>query len=132
MNSDQFNSIDYEDIPSLVTHYYVTAGYNFTLNKDFELKSNLLLKYTNHVMPQGDLSVITYYKKLFGLGVAYKSLGFASAILQYNNHDALIFGYAFDFSLGPIQKYTKGSHEIMIQYKFKTAKKNKKPAASID
>jgi len=131
-NSNQFNSIDYKDVPSLVTHYYLTAGYNFMINSDFDLKSNLLFKYTNNVIPQGDLSVIAYYKNLFGLGVAYKSFGFVSAILQYNNHDALIFGYAFDFSLGPIQNYTKGSHEILIQYRFDTPKNNKKSAASFD
>ena len=63
MNSDQFNSINFENAPSMVTHYYLTTGYEFQLKNDFSLKTNLLLKYTNNVMPQGDLSVSCFYKK---------------------------------------------------------------------
>jgi type IX secretion system PorP/SprF family membrane protein len=118
MNSDQFNSINFSDAPSLVTHYYLTAGYNFELKNDFSLKPSMLLKYTNNVMPQADVSLICYYKNMIGLGAAYKSLGFASTFLQYNYKDAVLVGYGFDFSLNPLQQYSKGSHEIMIQYRF--------------
>lgn len=118
MNSDQFNSINFENAPSMVTHYYLSAGYKFDLKNDFSLKPSILLKYTNNVTPQGDISLICFYKEMIGLGAAYKSLGFASSFVQYNYKDAVVIGYAFDFSLNPLQQYSKGSHEIMIQYRF--------------
>lgn len=132
MNSEQFNSIGYEDAPSLVTHYYLSAGYNVKLNKDFNLKPSILLKYTSDVLPQADISVSTFYKDIVGLGVSYKSFGFASTFIQYNYYDAVVIGYAFDFSLGPIQQYSKGSHEIMIQYRFNIKKKGIKDAPSLE
>ncbi|MBD3637392.1 MAG: type IX secretion system membrane protein PorP/SprF [Crocinitomicaceae bacterium] len=122
VNSDQFNSINFSDAPSLVTHYYFTSGYKFNLKNDFSLKPSLLLKYTNNVIPQVDVSVSTFYKDMIGIGLAYKSLGFLSAFVQYNLKDVVLFGYGFDFSMNPLQQYSKGSHEIMIQYRFGTNK----------
>lgn len=118
MNNEQFNSINFEEAPSLVTHYYLTAGYKFELKNDFTLRTDFLLKYTSKVWPQGDVSVTSFYKDMIGLGLAYKSLGFASTFIKYNYKDAILFGYGFDFSTNPLREYSKGSHEIMIQYQF--------------
>jgi hypothetical protein len=96
----------------------LTSGYDFELKNDFSLRPSVLLKYTTNVIPQMDLSVVTYYKDMIGLGLAYKSLGFVSTFLQYNYNDAVLVGYGFDFSVNPLQQYSKGSHEIMIQYRF--------------
>lgn len=118
LNNEQFNSINFDDAPSLVTHYYLASGYKFDLGGDFNLKPSLLLKYTKGPWPQIDLSVSSFYRDMIGLGVAYKSLGFASAYLQYNYKNAVLFGYGFDFTTSRIREYSKGSHEIMIQYQF--------------
>ncbi|UKN03056.1 type IX secretion system membrane protein PorP/SprF [Paracrocinitomix mangrovi] len=118
VNSDQFNSINFSDAPSLVTHYYLTAGYHFRFKNDYSLKPSILLKYTNNVVPQGDLSLAMYYKDMIGIGLGYKSLGFLSTFIQYNLKDAVLFGYGFDFSMNPLQQYSNGSHEILIQYRF--------------
>lgn len=120
INSEQFNSISFDDAPSLVTHYYLTAGYRFDLKYDISIKPSLLLKYTDNAPPRGDISLTTYYKEMIGVGIAYKSLGFLSTFLKYNYKDAVVFGYGFDFSFNPIRKYSKGSHEFMIQYRFGT------------
>lgn len=118
INADQFNTINFENAPSLLTHYYLSAGYTANLNDDFSLKTNLLVKYVRNVLPQADISVMASYKNVAGLGVAYKSLGFISAFFQYYYKEAIAIGYAFDFSMNPLQGYTKGSHEIMLQYRF--------------
>ncbi|MBD3637805.1 MAG: type IX secretion system membrane protein PorP/SprF [Crocinitomicaceae bacterium] len=132
MNTDQFNTVNFENAPSLVTHYYLSAAYDFDLKNEFSLKPSVLVKYTNNVLPQGDVSLICYYKDMIGLGAAYKSLGFASTFLQYNYKDAVIVGYAFDFSLNPLQQYSKGSHEVMVQYRFNTPEKKFKDKPSLN
>lgn len=118
VNSDQFNSINFSNAPSLVTHYYFSTGYNFKTKGDLSIKPSVLVKYTNNVTPQVDVSVAGWYKQMVGLGIAYKSLGFLSTFIQYNMKDAIVFGYAFDFSMNPLQQYSSGSHELMIQYRF--------------
>jgi len=131
INANQFNSVNFTNAPSLVSHYYATTGYKFRLDNDFSLKTALLLKYTNNVKPQLDISLLGYYKNTIGLGVAYKSLGFASAFLQYNYKDAVVFAYGFDLSLNPLYQHSKGSHEIMLQYRFGFKSRIPKDAPSI-
>lgn len=132
VNADQFNSANFQDAPSLMTHYYLTAGFKTELNEDFSLKTALLMKYVKNVKPQADISLMALYKNMFGLGVSYKSLGFVSTFLQYNYKDAVVFGYAFDFSTNPLQGYSKGSHEILLQYRFGLDPFDLKGKASID
>jgi len=117
MNSDQFNSINFSDAPSLVTHYYFTSGYQFKLNNKYSLKPSILFKYTNNVKPQLDVSVAMYYDNKVGVGLAYKSLGFLSLFMKYNIKDVFVLGYGFDFSMNPLQQYSSGSHELMLQYR---------------
>jgi len=117
--NDKHNvSIDREDMPSLVSHYYLSGGYNFELNNEFDLRTIMLGKYTPNVIPQGDINVTAVYRKLVGLGLGYKSLGFASINALYNYKELFSIGYAFDFTLTRVANYSQGSHEIMLRYAF--------------
>lgn len=119
-NTWDFHSLNLENIPMLVSHYYLSAGYNFELNDQFDLKANTLLKYTNHVTPQADINATCTYNKLIGFGMGYKSLGFASAYLQYTYDQTVMISYAYDMSLNPMREYSRGgTHEIMIKYTLK-------------
>lgn len=115
-NNDSPISIESANLPSIVSNYYLTGGYKFPLNNDFEMQINLLGKYTPRVTPQGDLNVMATYKKLIGLGIGYKTLGFATTYLQYSYEDIIKIGYAFDFTLSDVANHSNGSHEIMIKY----------------
>lgn len=110
-------SISAESLPSMVSNYYFTFGYKSDLNDEFQMQVNTLGKYTAHVMPQGDINVMTTYNNMIGLGVGYKSLGFATTYLQYTYDDVVTIGYAFDFTLSEIAKYSNGWHEILIKYR---------------
>lgn len=117
--NDKHNvSINKDDLPSLVSHYYLSGGYNFELSNEFDLRTSLLTKYTPNVIPQGDINVMAIYKKMIGLGIGYKSLGFGSVNALYNYKEVFSFGYSFDFTLTRIADYSKGSHEIMLRYSF--------------
>lgn len=122
-NSPDFHTINNSSVPMLVSHYYLTAGYKFDLNEDFKMKTNTLLKYTRNVWPQIDLNATCVYREAFGLGLGYKSLGFATAYLQYIFDKTVMISYAFDFSLNPIAEYARGgTHELMIKYQIKPRK----------
>ena len=118
-NNSSLLSIAAESLPSVVSNYYFTFGYKFDLNDQFQMQINTLGKYTANVMPQGDINVMTTYNKIIGLGVGYKSLGFATTYLQYTYDDVVTIGYAFDFTLSDIAKYSNGSHEILIKYRLR-------------
>lgn len=122
-HSTDFHTINSTTIPMLVSHYYLTAGYKFKLNDQFDLKTNTLVKYTRNVTPQADINATCVYNKAVGFGLGYKSLGFASAYIQYTYDNTVVISYAFDYSLNPVGQYARGgTHELMIKYQFK--KKN--------
>lgn len=125
-NSTDFHSINSSTIPMLVSHYYLTGGYKFRINDQFDLKTNTLLKYTKGVTPQADINATCTYNKSIGLGLGYKTLGFASAYVQYTYDNTVVISYAFDYSVNPIGQYARGgTHELMIKYHI-----NKKKASS--
>ena len=115
-NNETALSINAPQFPSVVSNYYLSAGYRFDVGNTFELQFNVLGKYTSHVRPQGDISVMGTYRKMIGLGLGYKSLGFGSVFLQYTYGEIVTIGYAFDMTLTDMSRYSNGSHEIMIQY----------------
>lgn len=121
-NNDSPLAINAEKLPQIVSNYFLTAGYKFDINDEFKMQVNLLGKYTPHVLPQGDLNVMATYIDMIGLGVGYKSLGFATTYLQYTYDDAVTIGYAFDFTLSKMADYSSGSHEIMIKYRLPSKK----------
>lgn len=124
-NSPDFHSINAPNLPMLTSHYYLTAGYEFDLKNDFTLNANTLIKYTRNVIPQGDINLTGYYKKMVGLGFGYKSLGFFSSYVQYCYDNAVTIGYAFDLSLNPMNQYSRGgTHELMVKYTLKPRTSN--------
>lgn len=126
-NSPDFHSISSDNMPMLVSHYYLTGGYKFRINEDFGMRTNTLLKYTPRVWPQLDLNATCTYRDMIGLGVGYKSLGFLSTYLQYTYDQVVVISYGFDFSLNPMAEYARGgTHELMIKYQIPKRKSTSK------
>ena len=122
INGDQFNTVNFADAPSMVTHMYFNTGYTFHLKNKVDLIPALLAKYTANAPPRIDLSFTCMYHDMLGFGMAYKSLGFVSVFMKYQLKELFQIGYGFDFSTNALQGYSKGSHEVMLQYRFGTKK----------
>lgn len=108
--------INSANLPSIVSNYYLNAGYTFEINGEMDIQTSVLGKYTRNVKPQADINIMGNYKKMIGLGVGYRSLGFASILFQYTYNEMLSVGYSFDMSLTKMSNYSNGSHEFFIKY----------------
>lgn len=122
-NNDNPLSISAQTLPSIVSTYFLNFGYRFDLNDQFQMQINTLGKFTGHVLPQGDVNVLTTYNKMIGLGVGYKSLGFATTYLEYTYDEVVTIGYAFDFTLTKLANYSSGSHEVLVKYRLPQGKR---------
>lgn len=131
-NNNNPLSIHSENLPSIVSNYFLTFGYRFDLNEQFKMQVNTLGKFTPGIMPQGDVNLMATYNNVIGLGVGYKSLGFATAYLEYTYDEVVTVGYAFDFTLSQLANYSSGSHEILIKYKLPNRNKRKGSSASFE
>ena len=104
----------------LKRHYYLTAGYEYTLprNPSFEIDPSLLLK-SDGVKNQIDIAcLLKYNNKVWG-GVSYSTFKVVDPIhvmLGLKIKDVRI-GYAYNIPTSKLG--SSGGHEVMIGYCFK-------------
>ncbi len=102
----------------LLRHYYLMGGYRFIgYQSGFDLEPSFLMKTTEQLLPQVDLSLKLYYKTEYWIGTSYRTSG-SIAVMFGLRKEHMYFGYAYDYALSSIRKYNFGSHEVMISLKF--------------
>lgn len=97
-------------------HAFLIAGYVFRINDYIKCKPTTLIKIVNGAPPGVDLTVnFLLYEKLW-IGSMYRWNDSFGMLLQYEVNNKLKFGYAYDYIISDLSRYTTGSHEIMIGY----------------
>lgn len=124
----------YAFIPQPKPHFYLTAGVLLPLSQEVLLKPSFLLKDDRGGPTTMDLSAFVIFNEKFWLGASYRSgiklysksylqkdlnnLNSAVAAMQIFPTRNLRVGYAYDFSIGKLQGYSSGTHELSIGYFF--------------
>ncbi len=98
-------------------HYYLMGGYKFYLSDDYDIEPSFLLKTSEQFLPQADISCKIGYMNDYWAGVSYRTSGSVSALFGIRAN-RLYFGYAYDFGLTSIRKYSMGSQEVFFSLKF--------------
>ena len=104
-------------------HIYVHGEYSYKIDDDWDVEPAILLKYVWPAPPQIDLSVRGVYKKLVWLGVSWRTMDAVGVFIGYNYQEQLYFGYSYDFTTTDIYRYTSGTHELMITFRFNKIKR---------
>lgn len=110
------NDMNYQNRQNL--HYFITAGYVFTLNDVLKLKPSALVKVVHGSPVQLDLNANLWIHDVVAIGASYRSGDSIDALLEFQITPQLRIGYAYDFTLTKLQQYNSGSHEVMIRYEF--------------
>ena len=98
-------------------HYNFTGGYFMDVNDNIGIESALLLKFIEPGYVQFDINVTGTFMKMFSVGVSYRTDNAIVAIMGLKAGN-FRFGYAYDYTLMDIGKYSVGSHEIFLSYRF--------------
>lgn len=104
-------------------HYFITAGYNYTLptNPSFEILPSFLVK-SDGTATSFDLTGMLRYNNRFWGGISYR-IQDAMALIVGLNYKNFNLGYSYDLTtskLGGLGNVgSAGSHEIMLNYCFK-------------
>lgn len=101
----------------------LTAGYVFPIHRLLKLKPNFLLKIVDDRPVEFDLNANLLFDEVLWVGLSYKSTQTISVLTQAQLTDQLQFGYSYQISAGPIRQVELGSHEVMLNYRFKYNKK---------
>ena len=115
----------------MVRHYFLMAGYRFDMIDFVFIEPSFLLKTTDQFVSQLDVNLKFYFKEDYWAGFSYRTggsysiseesiKGGGSSLIFMGGArvDKFYFGYAFDYTLSAIGKYSIGSHELMLAVKF--------------
>ena len=102
----------------LENHFYFHGGYQFNLNEDFTLEPSCMIKFVSPAPVQLDLMSRIMWKKQLWLGLAYRTMDAASAMIGYLFKQNLLLGYSYDFTTSNLRNYSSGTHELMIGVRF--------------
>ncbi|MEX0986456.1 MAG: type IX secretion system membrane protein PorP/SprF [Bacteroidales bacterium] len=98
-------------------NYYLLAGYDYPINDMLVLTPSTLIKMSDNGAFQSDFSLKLYYDQTYWGGATYRT-GNAIIVLAGLRIENLMFGYAFDVSVGSIMKHSYGTHEFIFAAKF--------------
>lgn len=102
----------------LLRHYYLMGGYRFINQRSgFDVEPSFLLKTTEQLLPQADLTLKLYYQTDYWIGATYRTSGTIAAKFGVRAENIYV-GYSYDYALSAIRKYNFGSHEIFVSFKF--------------
>ena len=111
-----------QGISRLTQHVYLSGGASFILNRDFAITPSLLLRYTSPVLVQAEINAKVTYQRIVWGGLSYRT-GDAIAIMGgYNYENKIYIGIAYDLPISDIRRYTAGTMEVMIGYRFDSIK----------
>jgi type IX secretion system PorP/SprF family membrane protein len=99
-------------------HYYLALGRVFTVNNNFKLKPHVMLKAAANSPLEFDANLNALIKEKLWIGASYRSSADISAIVGIQINPAFLISYAYDYQLTEIQRFSSGSHEIVLSYIF--------------
>lgn len=111
--------------------YLLIGGYRYDVIDFVYLEPSFNFKFSENVVSQLDLNLTCYFKEDYWGGLAFRTGsgskiatetlgGRGSSLIFYGGAriDKFFFGYSLDYTLSSIQKYSYGSHEVMVAVKF--------------
>jgi type IX secretion system PorP/SprF family membrane protein len=110
----------YDDIQESVVsdklHYYFIGGYVFDLSDAIKFKPSVLVKAVEGSPLSTDFSANFLLQEKLTLGASYRMDDSVSALLGIQFAKDFFLGYAFDYTVTPLNKYNDGTHEVILRY----------------
>jgi type IX secretion system PorP/SprF family membrane protein len=100
---------------------YISAGGLITFTPFFKFKPSVFIDYSVQKTKkmQMDLNGNFIISDLVWIGGSWRtSEQVAVGILQLQLNPQLMIGYSYDYPVGMLNNYSKGSHEIVLRYEF--------------
>jgi type IX secretion system PorP/SprF family membrane protein len=109
---------DSNGLNKLKSHFYLTGGYKYEINRDLIAEPSIIIKGTSPGIYQFDITARVLYQDMIWGGLSYRLKDAVSVLIGYIYDQKFSFGYAYDIGVNDIRSYNSGTHEIMIGYRF--------------
>lgn len=107
-----------QSLSQLAAHYYAMGGYRIPIGDDLKVEPSFLVKYVTPLPPKADLTATVRYKDMVWLGATYRTEDALSFMVGYWMKKTFQFGYSYDLTTTNLQRYTSGTHEVMLGITF--------------
>lgn len=98
-------------------HMFLTGGYTFALSPKFDVQPSVFYK-TDFVSSQYSVNAHVLYDKKYWAGISYRYEEAVSFMGGIELKEGLLAGYSYDWNVDGVGRYTGGSHEVTLTYRF--------------
>ena len=100
-------------------YYFLTAGKVFDLSANVKVKPSALLRFQEEAPLGFDTSVNFFIDNILNVGLSYRNHDAITTMFQIDLNENFSFGYAYDYTISGLGDYTRGSHELMVNYRIR-------------
>ncbi len=104
----------YQSVPVILT-----GGHVFDISRMVKVKPNFLFKAVDGRVVELDLNANFLFDEVVWVGVSYKFQNAVALLTELQVTDQLRIGYSYSITTGAIQQAELGSHELLVQYRFR-------------
>lgn len=117
MVSDDFDQRDAEFAPA-DANYILTGGYMFGVSEQLKIQPSVMASFCKKTDTSVDGTITAIYKDFIWIDAGYRTTDEITLGAAVQIKPQLRVAYNYDYMIGDLNGYQKGSHEISIQYDF--------------
>ena len=97
-------------------HYNLSSGFRYTINENYTIVPNLLVKKTMNSPVSVDLNAFLDFKDALKIGVGLRNNESFLGMMQVRFKDQFAFGYSVDFITSKLSTVAMFTHEVSLHY----------------
>jgi type IX secretion system PorP/SprF family membrane protein len=106
------------------TNIFGFFSYVLKVNDEVDMMPSTLIKYAPGLPLGFDVNAAFIYRKLLTMGLSYRHNESVDFLMKAKVTPLLQLGYAYDYPTGILSRLSNGSHELMVNYLFKSRRMN--------
>ena len=100
-------------------YYFLTGGKVFDLSPSLKLKPSVLFRMQEQAPFGFDANLNLFIDNILNVGLSYRNHDALTTMFQIDLNENFSFGYAYDITLSGLADHTRGTHELMINYRIR-------------
>jgi type IX secretion system PorP/SprF family membrane protein len=102
-------------------YYYLYGGTTLLKsNRNFKIKPSALLRFQEGAPITFDVTLGMVFYDIVKFGTNYRLNDHLSMLFELELLEQLHIGYAYEYTLSDIAQYSQGTHELMVNFRFKS------------
>jgi type IX secretion system PorP/SprF family membrane protein len=122
LSSNVFDRGDNLETITQTNPILVNGGYVIKLTRNIKFKPNMLMKFVDFAPVEIDLNGNLSFDDVLWVGVSYKALSAINVLTEVQLTNQIRIGYAYSVTTSSLRQVDHGSHEFMVNYRFKYPK----------